>query len=94
MQYKKYSIVQHRTVRYRVVSNAVAWTRYLRVCPVKVAIFCMVGYFHTITWLREYPCVDTISFTFFDHIKLHTYMHWKREEQRGEESEEEWRRIG
>ena len=32
----------------------------------------MEGYFQTITWFREYPCVDTSSFTFFDHIRLHT----------------------
>ena len=42
-------------------------------CPVRVAIFCMLGYFHTITWLREYPCVETISFTFFDHMRLQTW---------------------
>jgi hypothetical protein len=46
---------------------------YRKECPVRVAIFCMLGYFHTITWLREYPCVETISFTFFDHMRLQTW---------------------
>ena len=50
---------------------------YRKECPVRVAIFCMLGYFHTITWLREYPCVDTISFTFFDHMRLQTWYEWK-----------------
>jgi hypothetical protein len=34
---------------------------YLNVCPVRVATFCIVGYFHMITWFSENPCVDTID---------------------------------
>ena len=32
----------------------------------------MDGYFHRMIWFREYPCVLTISFTFFDQIRLQT----------------------
>jgi hypothetical protein len=45
---------------------------YLIVWPVKVACFCMLGYFHTIIWFSEYPCVDTISLTVEDQTRLQT----------------------
>ena len=45
-------------------------TRY--VCPDNVTTFSMDGYFHTMIWLREYPCEDTTSFTLLDHMMLHT----------------------
>jgi hypothetical protein len=32
-----------------------------------------VGYFHTIIWFKEYPWVLTISFTFLENIRLHTW---------------------
>ena len=32
----------------------------------------MVGYFQTMIWFWEYPCVLTSSFTFLDHARLHT----------------------
>ena len=65
---KRYN--KHYCNLYYTVVNGVGI--YRNECPVRVAIFCMLGYFHTITWLREYPCVDTISFTFFDHMRLQT----------------------
>ncbi len=45
-------------------------TRY--VCPVRVAIFYILGYFHTLISLWEYPCVLTNSFNVLLKIKLHT----------------------
>lgn len=42
------------------------------VCPVNVATFYKLGYFHTIISLFEYPCVDTISFVVLENIKLQT----------------------
>ena len=45
-------------------------TRY--VCPVSVVTLDIVGYFQTIIWLREYPCVETTSFMFLLHIRLQT----------------------
>merc|ERR1712224_391572 len=45
-------------------------TRY--VCPVRVATFAMDGYFQRMIWFREYPCVLTISLTFFDQMRLQT----------------------
>ena len=33
----------------------------------------MLGYRHTMIWLREYPWVLTISLMFLDHMRLHTY---------------------
>lgn len=41
-------------------------------CPISVTTFDNVGYFHTMIWFWLYPCVDTTSLTFFDHIRLHT----------------------
>jgi len=38
----------------------------------------MVGYFQTMIWFWEYPCVLTSSFTFLDHTKLHTCV-WKED---------------
>ena len=32
----------------------------------------MLGYLHTMIWFCEYPCVETSSFTFLLHTRLHT----------------------
>ena len=40
--------------------------------PVSVVIFSIEGYFQTITWFREYPCVLTSSSLVLENIKLHT----------------------
>ena len=42
-------------------------------CPVKVYIFCMLGYFHRMIWFKEYPWVMTISCVVFENIRLQTY---------------------
>jgi len=39
---------------------------------VSVVSFCIEGYFHTMIWLSEYPCVLTISLTVFDQRRLQT----------------------
>jgi len=44
------------------------------VWPVRVATFCILGYFHTMIWFRLYPCVDTISLTLRDYMRLHTWL--------------------
>ena len=51
----------------------IAKYRTLYVWPVKVITFFIDGYFHTIIWFWEYPCVETISFVVFENTKLHTY---------------------
>lgn len=38
----------------------------------EIILLCKLGYFHTTTWFRLYPCVLTISCTVDDHTKLHT----------------------
>ena len=39
-----------------------------------VATWVMDGYFHTTIWFSEKPCVETISFEFLDHARLHTWL--------------------
>lgn len=43
------------------------------VWPVSVASFSIVGYFQTITWFNEYPCVLTSSSFVLENTKLHTW---------------------
>lgn len=45
-----------------------------KVCPVRVASFFMLGYFHTIIWFWLYPWVETSSFTFLEKSRLHTWL--------------------
>lgn len=54
-------------------SGLIARYSTLMLCPVKVAIFFIEGYFHTTIALSEYPWVLTISFTFLLKSKLQTY---------------------
>lgn len=56
-------------------SGDIARYNTLIVCPVRVATFPIDGYFHTIIWFWEYPCVLTSSFTFLLHARLQT---WER----------------
>lgn len=42
--------------------------------PLSFVIGCMLGYFHKITWLYEYPWVDTSSELCFDQATLHTWL--------------------
>ena len=53
-------------------SGEMARYRTRSVCPVNVASFDMLGYRQTMIWFCEYPCVDTISFTFLLQTRLHT----------------------
>jgi hypothetical protein len=39
---------------------------------VRVAALVIDGYFHTMIWFNEYPCVLTISLMDLDHMRLHT----------------------
>jgi hypothetical protein len=54
-------------------SGLIARYNTLNVCPVSVAIFSIWGYFQTMTWLREYPWVETSSSLVLENIKLHTW---------------------
>ena len=44
------------------------------VCPVRVVSFVREGYLQTMIWFWLYPCVLTSSFTFFDHMRLQTWL--------------------
>jgi hypothetical protein len=54
-------------------SGDIARYNTLKVCPVSVVIFSIDGYFQTMTWFKEYPCVLTSSSLVLENIRLHTY---------------------
>lgn len=55
----------------------VKWLCYILNCLGKQT-FAIDGYFHTIIWFCEYPCVLTSSFTFLLHERLQTWTKFDR----------------